>query len=252
MTDNEILKLLKEIKDNKIDEKEALSLIKGNNYEDLEYAKVDHSRKKRNGFPEVIYCEGKTVEQISGIITSISNNGNNVLGTRLSKDKFIELSKIHENLEYNELGRTIKLINNPITMSIESVAIVNAGTSDIPVSEEAYETLCMLGITSVKFYDVGVAGIHRLFDNLDEIKKCKVIITVAGMEGALASVIGGLVSVPVVAVPTSVGYGASFNGLSALLTMLNTCASGVSTMNIDNGFGAGFFCATIIKTFENN
>lgn len=251
MNDDEILELLEKVKNNKIDEQTALSFIKKSQYEDLNFAKVDHSRKNRNGYPEVIYCEGKTVSQISSIISSIEQSGNNVFGTRLSIEKYEELRKIHNNLYYNELARTVSIKNNEIKMSNNSVAIITAGTSDIPVSEEAFETLQMLGITSKRFYDVGVAGIHRLFDNLEEIRKSKVIITVAGMEGALASVVGGLVKVPVVAVPTSVGYGASFNGLSSLLTMLNSCASGVSTMNIDNGFGAGYFAGSIINLLED-
>lgn len=250
MTDNEILNLISNIKNSDISEEDALKKIKNTLYEDLSFAKIDHKREHRNGFPEIIYCEGKTSEQISTIITAISKNGNNVFGTRLSKEKFLELEKHHDNLKYNELGRTVTLLNKKIEMSKNSVAILTAGTSDIPVSEEAYETLSVLGISSQKFYDVGVAGIHRLISNLEEIQKSKVIIAVAGMEGALASVIGGLVKVPVVAVPTSVGYGASFNGLSALLTMLNSCASGVCTMNIDNGFGGAYFAATIINTIE--
>lgn len=251
MTDNDILNLISNIKNNNVSDEDAFKKIKDTLYEDLSFAKIDHKREHRNGFPEIIYCEGKTAEQISAIITAISKNGNNVLGTRLSKEKFLELEKSHENLHYNELGKTVTLINKKVEMSKNSVAILTAGTSDIPVSEEAFETLSVLGISCNKFYDVGVAGIHRLLSNLDEIQKSKVIIAVAGMEGALASVIGGLVKVPVVAVPTSVGYGASFNGLSALLTMLNSCASGVCTMNIDNGFGGAYFAATIINTIED-
>ncbi len=219
-------------------------------YEDLSFAKIDHSRKDRNGAPEVIYCEGKTVEQISKITTAMCKKKDNVFGTRLSKEKYEELVKEHKYIKYNELAKTFSITNTAYKLSKHKVAIVCAGTSDMYVAEEVYETLLILGVKSEKFYDVGVAGIHRLFDVLPKIQECSVVIAIAGMEGALPSVLGGLIDKPIVAIPTSVGYGSSFNGLSALLTMLNSCANGIATMNIDNGFGGAYFAYTIINGLE--
>lgn len=250
MTDLEIIELLQKVKNNEIDEKIALDYLKKDYYEDLTFAKIDHSRKFRNGAPEVIYCEGKTVGQISKIIEAMTNSNSNVFGTRLDKDKYDILIKQYPNIKYNEIARTMTIINHTYKMYEGSVAIVCAGTSDLFVAEEVYETLCILGVKSQKFYDVGVAGIHRLFDVLPEIKRCSCIVAVAGMEGALSSVIGGLVNVPIVSVPTSIGYGTNFGGVSALLTMLNSCSNGVSVVNIDNGFGAAYFAYTIINAIE--
>ncbi len=252
MTDLEILEFIKKVKSNEIEEKDAIDFIKKDYYEDLTFAKVDHSRENRNGAPEVIYCEGKSSSQIIKISQAILNNGQNVFGTRLSKEKFLEVSKEVPNIKYNEIARTMTIIQKSYKMYDETVAIVCAGTSDLFVAEEVYETLSILGVKSQKFYDVGVAGIHRLFDCLEDIKKCKIIICVAGMEGALVSVLAGLVNVPVIAIPTSVGYGTGFGGVSALLTMLNSCSNGIATMNIDNGFGGAYFAYTIINSTNNN
>ncbi len=252
MTDLEILEFIKQVKNNEIDESDALKFIKKDYYEELTFAKVDHTRKDRNGAPEVIYCEGKTSSQIIKIIESIMKSGDNVFGTRLSKEKYLEVAKEYPFIKYNELARTMTIIQKTYKMYDDTVAIVCAGTSDLFVAEEVYETLSILGVKSQKFYDVGVAGIHRLFSCLDEIKKCKVIVCIAGMEGALVSVLAGLVNIPVVAVPTSVGYGTSFEGISALLTMLNSCSNGVATMNIDNGFGGAYFAYTIINTIKKD
>ncbi len=252
MTDLEILEFIKQVKNNEIDDKQAMDFMKKDFYEDLTFAKIDHTRKNRNGSPEVIYCEGKTSNQIIKITEAILKSGENVFGTMLSKEKYLEVVKVYPNIKYNELARTMTIIQKSYKMYDETVAIVCAGTSDLYVAEEVYETLSILGVKSQKFYDVGVAGIHRLFDCLEDIKTCKVIVCVAGMEGALVSVVAGLVNVPVVAVPTSIGYGASFAGVSALLTMLNSCSNGVATMNIDNGFGGAYFAYTIINTIENN
>ncbi len=250
MTDVEIIDFIRKVKNSEIDELDAIKFIKKDYYEDLTFAKIDHSRINRNGAPEVIYCEGKTVEQISKIITSILNSKNNVFGTRLSKEKYESLAKIHKGIKYNELSRTMTIIDNTIKMYSSTVAIVCAGTSDMFVAEEAFETLTVLGVKCRRFYDVGVAGIHRLFDVLPSILECDVVICVAGMEGALSSVLGGLINKPIVCVPTSVGYGTSFNGISALLTMLNSCSNGIATVNIDNGFGAGYFAYTIVNSIE--
>lgn len=211
-------------------------------YENLGFAKIDHHRKKRQGFPEVVYGEGKTKEQILSIIQAIRSKDNNVLVTRISEDKAAHILKEFPEFIYNE---TAKILfwkeNTEVSDSFKGyIAIVCAGTSDLRVAEEAAVTAEALGSDVRRFYDVGVAGIHRLLDNIEEIQNATVSVVVAGMEGALPSVVGGLVTHPILAVPTSIGYGANFNGLSALLTMLNSCASGISVVNIDNGFGAAY------------
>ncbi|MEK5038222.1 nickel pincer cofactor biosynthesis protein LarB [Sporosarcina sp. FSL K6-3457] len=210
-------------------------------YENLGFAKVDHHREKRQGFPETIYGEGKSAEQIIAIITAIRANDNAVLVTRMSKEKSIEVLEKHSDLLYDEQSQII-YSERKVKKEFQTgyIAVVCAGTSDLRVAEEAAVTAEAFGCEVRRFYDVGVAGIHRLFDNIEEIQQATVSIVVAGMDGALPSVVGGLVSHPVIAVPTSVGYGASFNGLAALLTMLNSCASGISVVNIDNGFGGAF------------
>lgn len=211
-------------------------------YENLGFAKVDHHRKNRQGFPEVIYGEGKTDVQILSIIKAIRSKENDVLVTRISKDKADYILQEYPEFIYNETAQILfwKEQKNSKDSFQGYIAIVCAGTSDLRVAEEAAVTAQALGSEVRRFYDVGVAGIHRLLDNIEEIQQATVSVVVAGMEGALPSVVGGLVSHPIIAVPTSVGYGANFNGLSALLTMLNSCASGISVVNIDNGFGAAY------------
>lgn len=222
-------------------------------YENLGFAKVDHHRKKRQGFPEIIYGEGKSSEQISSIITAIKEKNNDVLVTRISKDKAETVLKQHSELIYHEIAEILywKQNKEKVTESAGYIAVVCAGTSDLRVAEEAAVTAEALGSDVRRIYDVGVAGIHRLLDNIEEIQHANVSIIIAGMEGALPSVVGGLVSHPVIAVPTSVGYGASFQGLAPLLTMLNSCASGISVVNIDNGFG-GAYNAVLIDRIANN
>ena len=240
--------ILKDVKDDNINLDDALDKLKTLPFEDIGYAKVDHHRKIRTGYPEVIYCEGKTDEHIIGIIEKMSEKGSNVLGTRCRKETYEKLKEVYYNMEYDELSRIIKLQNKPIQIEGKGkILVVTGGTSDIPVAEEAFQTAHFLGNDVERLYDVGVAGIHRLLNNSTVLNSARVIIAVAGMEGALPSVVGGLVDVPVIAVPTSVGYGANFNGLSALLTMLNSCASGISVVNIDNGFGAGYLASMINK-----
>lgn len=216
-------------------------------YENLGFAKVDHHRKKRQGFPEVVYGEGKTKEQILSIVEAIRSNGNDVLVTRISKEKAEHILKEYPEFRYNETAQILSWKDEShVEDSFQGyIAIVCAGTSDLRVAEEAAVTAEALGCHVRRFYDVGVAGIHRLLDNIEEIRQATVSVVVAGMEGALPSVVGGLVSHPIIAVPTSIGYGANFNGLSALLTMLNSCASGISVVNIDNGFGAAYNAALI-------
>lgn len=209
------------------------------NYKDIGFAKLDTQRLCRRGYSEAVFCEPKTNEELIKIFTAFKEDNQNVLGTRASKEQFEELKKVFPDIEYNEKGKCLTLVSNP-TEKTGEVAVCTGGTADIPVAEEAAITAEFYGSNIKKYYDVGIAGIHRLLDNIDEIKKANVIIAVAGMEGALGGVITGLVDVPVIAVPTSVGYGTSLNGISALLTMLNSCAEGMTVVNIDNGFGAGY------------
>ena len=210
---------------------------KEHGYEDINFAKVDYLRQKRTGQPEVIFCQGKTPEQVVGIIQSMLRNGNNVFGTKATRELYDYVSTHVEGVAYNPVAQTISLMQAQEKTTGSYIAIVSAGTADLPVVEEAYETALFLGNKVEKIVDVGVAGIHRLFDQLDRIRGAKVVIVVAGMEGALASVVAALVSSPVIAVPTSVGYGANLNGLAALLAMLNSCST-LSVVNIDNGYGA--------------
>lgn len=240
--------LLEQVKNNDIDIDIAMEKLKDLPYEDIGYANIDHHRQIRNGYPEVIYCEGKSDEHILGIIKKMSEKGSNILGTRCRKETYEKIKSLYPHCEYEDLSRILKIKNKPIkNIGKGKIVVVTGGTSDISVADEAYYTATFLGNDVERVYDVGVAGIHRLLNKMNIIRDARVLIVVAGMEGALPSVVGGLVDVPVIAVPTSVGYGANFNGLSALLTMLNSCASGISVVNIDNGFGAGYLAATINK-----
>lgn len=218
----------------------------GSGFCDLGFAKVDIDRHKRRGFPEVIYCAGKTKENIRDIARQLLKNKQDLLLTKLDKKIYSYLKRTFRGLKYNILAKLGYLISVPKSPK-GMVVVLCAGTSDIPVAEEAVTTLEVMGNKVVKVYDVGVAGVHRLWHNMPILNQAKVIIVVAGMEGALASLVSGLVSCPVVSVPTSCGYGASFNGLSALLTMLNSCSPGIAVINIDNGFGAGYFASLINK-----
>lgn len=217
------------------------------------FARIDHHRNIRRGFPEVIYCPGKTTEQIVGIFVALAQKGNNVLATRAGKeiyDALVATGK-YDNLKFEELSKAIYLEQEKLPLSKTAIPIVTAGTADLPVAMEAKVTAEIMGQKTELICDVGVAGLHRLFDKVEQLQTANVLIVVAGMEGALASVIGGLVSCPVIAVPTSVGYGANFKGISALLTMLNSCASGVSVVNIDNGFSAGVSASLINRKCKN-
>ncbi|MEG0181798.1 MAG: nickel pincer cofactor biosynthesis protein LarB [Peptostreptococcaceae bacterium] len=244
----DIRDLLEQVKNNDLDIDLAMDKLKDLPYEDIGYANIDHHRQIRNGYPEVIYCEGKSDEHILGIIDRMNEKGSNILGTRCKKETFQKVKITYPNCEYEELSRILKIHNKPIeNIGKGKIVVITGGTSDISVADEAYYTAKFLGNDVERVYDVGVAGIHRLLNKMNIINEARVLIVVAGMEGALPSVVGGLVDVPVIAVPTSVGYGANFGGLSALLTMLNSCASGISVVNIDNGFGAGYLAATINK-----
>lgn len=217
--------------------------------EDIGFAKLDIERQKRRGYSEAVFCECKSSEELVKIFHTFKENNQNVLGTRASKEQFEAVKKELPDVVYNEKGRILSLVTNPVE-KIGEVAVCTGGTGDIPVAEEAATTAEFYGSNVKRYYDVGVAGIHRLFDKIDDIKKANVIIAVAGMEGALGGVITGMVDIPVIAVPTSVGYGTSLKGLSALLTMLNSCAEGMTVVNIDNGFGAGYSANLINRKIE--
>jgi len=245
MTKKEIENLLTDVSSGKMEVKEALEILQNFPYTDLGYAKIDHHREMRTGYPEIVYCAGKTPEQVAGIFRIMINRENNVIGTRAdSKAYELVKSEIPEAV-YHPVARIISVQKKKRPVASGKIAVITAGTSDMPVAEEAAVTAELLGNDVLRIYDAGVAGIHRLVDKLPEIKKCRVIIVIAGMEGALASVVGGLVDKPVIAVPTSVGYGANFGGISALLAMLTSCSAGVTVVNIDNGFGAGFSASMI-------
>lgn len=247
MDEKKLRQLLEQVREGEISVDEALDDLKELPFKDLGFAKVDHHRETRKGYPEVIYGEGKTREQVVRIVSEMLEKGSNVLVTRTSREVYQAVRKVCSKAEYYPLARAIVIRKKAVEMSDTYIAVITAGTSDISVAEEAAITAETMGNQVKKIFDVGVAGIHRLFSRLDIIRGAKVIIVVAGMEGALASVVGGLVDRPVIAVPTSVGYGASFKGLAALLTMLNSCASGVAVVNIDNGFGAGYLASLINK-----
>ena len=245
MREDEILELFAGIKSGRVSEQEALKYLKNYPYEDVGCAKIDTQRALRNGAGEVIYGEGKTDDEILRIAKAIGARRQNILITRTNERVFKRVREALPQVEFNARGRVISVKFKEPALTQSYIAIVSAGTADGAVVEEAYETARFLGNDVRKFSDAGVAGLHRLIANLDEIGGAKVVIAVAGMEGALASVLAGLVSVPVIAVPTSVGYGASFGGLAALLAMLNSCANGVSVVNIDNGFGAAYNASLI-------
>lgn len=242
---NEVKEVLKALEAGKIKAEEALERLKLEPFEDIGYAKLDLHRRVRQGSAEVIYGEGKTADQIIGIVDAMVRKGQEpVLVTRLDEKKAEALAE-HHKIDYSKEARLAVVGKKPEPDGLGRIVIATGGTSDIPVAEEAAITAETLGNEVVRLYDVGVAGIHRLLANKEYIMNASVIITVAGMEGALASVVGGLADCPIIAVPTSVGYGASFGGLSALLSMLNSCASGVACVNIDNGFGAGYMASRI-------
>ena len=250
MNEINIKKMLKNFKEGIISEEEIINKLKKLPYEEIDYAKIDHHRSLRRGFGEVIYCQGKTPEQTSAIFKKMLELRNRVLGTRADEETYEAVKNIAKDAVYNETARTITVIREAIPINSGKIVIATGGTSDIPVAEEAAITAEFMGNNVDRLYDVGVAGIHRLLMNTEMIFSASVIIAVAGMEGALASVIGGLANCPIIAVPTSVGYGANFNGLSALLTMLNSCSCGIGVVNIDNGYGAGCLASMINRGKE--
>lgn len=242
---SEIKDILNKLAHNQIGVDQAAELLSQKTVSDLDFSKVDLERQKRTGYPEVIYGEGKTVDQIVAIMRALHTNHQNILATRILPEQAAGIQKALPNVTYHETARCMTEVatRQPETKSF--IAVVTAGTTDIPVAEEAAVTAELYGNRVQKVYDVGVAGLQRLLMHIDTIRQAKVVIVVAGMEGALVSVVGGLVDVPVIAVPTSVGYGASFKGMTALMAMLNSCASGVTVVNIDNGFGAAYSASMI-------
>jgi NCAIR mutase (PurE)-related protein len=239
MNPTDLKKLLADVRSSRVSVDVALDRLKNLPFEDVVYAHIDHHRHLRHGMPEVIYCEGKTLEQIRGIAKRMLSSGSDILGTRASDAAYKSLKKLDRRAVYHAASRSVVIEQRRKKLTKGVVLVVTAGTSDIPVAEEAAVTASLLGSTVETVYDVGVAGIHRLFSKKEALDSARVIVVVAGMDGALPSVVGGLVDKPVIAVPTSVGYGAGFQGIAPLLTMLNSCAAGVAVMNIDNGFGAG-------------
>jgi len=245
MKSEQVLDLLNRIREGKLTPDQGLERLKHLPFEDLGFARVDHHRTLRQGFPEVIFSPGKTPDQVAKIVRSLLRQKSNILVTRSDKTTYNRVRRVTTKARYHDLAQAITIVNDRKTYGDGKIYVVCAGTSDIPVAEEAALTAKLMGNTVETTYDVGVAGIHRLFNIRESLTEARVVIVVAGMEGALASVVGGLLSVPVIAVPTSIGYGSNFGGLSSLLAMLNSCASNVVVVNIDNGFGAGYVASLI-------
>src|SRR5262249_28812988 len=248
MTREQILQILKNYKSGILSDDEALLRFKSLPFEDLGFANVDHHRTLRQGFPEVVFGQGKSAEQVGRIVESMRKNEHNILVTRATAEQYARVKEVAPEAEFHEIARVIAIQKTDAITGKGVVMVISAGTSDMPVAEEAVATLKVMGNRVDSLYDVGVAGLHRLLDRRDRLTEARVLIVVAGMEGALPSVVGGLVSAPVIAVPTSVGYGASFGGIAPLLGMLNSCASNVAVVNIDNGFGAAMVASLINRT----
>lgn len=243
-----LARLFEDYKTGNKDLGEVMAELKKLPFEDLDFAKIDHHRALRNGFPEVVFCQGKTAGQIAEIFSRLAKFNRSILATRACPEAFEEVKKVCPAAVYHDAARIIRYQEGGVERRPGKVLVLTAGTADIPVAEEAAVSAEAMGLDVERIYDVGVAGIHRLFAYRERIRKAAVIIVVAGMEGALASVVGGLVDVPVIAVPTSVGYGANFGGVAALLTMLNSCAKGIGVVNIDNGFGAATLADAIVRS----
>ena len=250
MDQNELEKLLNAFKSGDLDSRDAVERIKNLHFEDIGFARVDHSRAARLGFPEVVFGGGKTRTQIVGIVERLAERSPNILVTRTDEGAYGEIRNVVTDAEWHESARLVRIRRDKTDRGVGPIAVVTAGTSDIPVAEEAALTAETMGNTVSRIWDAGVAGIHRVLAERSLLQRARVVIVAAGMEGALPSVVGGLVGVPVVAVPTSIGYGASFGGVAALLGMLNSCASNVTVVNIDNGFGAGFVASLINRRWE--
>ena len=247
MNKEALKQLLDKVKKGSTDVEEAVEKLVDLPYKELGFAKIDNHREIRTGYPEVIFGQGKTPEQVHDIVKFLLSKDGNILATRVTPEMFDVVRKLSGDAEYHETARCITIRQNAPVLPDTHIAVVTAGTTDLPVAEEAAVTAEIFDNRVNRFFDVGVAGVHRLFNSLDDIRKARVVVVIAGMEGALPSVVGGLVDKPVIAGPTSSGYGANFGGLSALLGMLTSCASGVSVVNIDNGFGAGYQAGIINK-----
>jgi NCAIR mutase (PurE)-related protein len=250
MDKEELERLLAAHKSGELETKEALHRIKNLHFEDIGYARVDHSRATRLGFPEVVFGGGKTRAQVVGIVERLAQRSPNIIVTRTDEGTFGEIRNVVTDAEWHEAARLVRIQRDKTDHGVGLIAVVTAGTSDIPIAEEAALTAETMGNMVSRIWDAGVAGIHRVLSERSLLQRARVVIVAAGMEGALPSVVGGLVGVPVVAVPTSIGYGASFGGVAALLGMLNSCASNVTVVNIDNGFGAGFVASLINRRWE--
>ena len=254
MDRSKLEELLIQIKNGEMDVEEALKRLQSLPYENLEYARLDLHRDLRQGLPEVVFCQNKTPQQVAAIMEKLWEHHDKVLGTLVSADTAAYVQKKIPKIDYDPTARLLKLARKKIPSPPEDapyVMVVTGGTSDQPVAEEAAQTLEFLGNRVIRAYDIGVSGVHRLFDQHQQLSGADVIISVAGMEGALTSVVGGLVSCPVIGVPTSVGYGAHFEGITALLAMLNACAPGIAVVNIDNGFGAAVYAHLIIRRIQS-
>ena len=245
MDREKVERLLEDVKAGRIEVADALRALKSLPYEDLGFATIDTHRDLRKGFPEVILCKGKTPEQIAQIVERLSSGTQCIMATKANREAYEAIRSVRTDAIYHESAGMVLIGRRKGKAAKNRILVLSAGTADLPIAEEAAVTAEAMGNTVERLYDVGVAGVHRLLGNREKLFQANVIVVVAGMEGALASIVGGLVDKPVVAVPTSVGYGASFNGLAALLTMLNCCAPGVVVVNIDNGFGAGYFASVI-------
>ncbi len=250
MNRNDLEKLLVDVKSGEVDVSQAVKTINDHHFEDIGFAKVDHARVSRQGFPEVIFGSGKTRQQVVGIFEKLAERSPNVLVTRTDSDTFGELRNVATEAEWHESAKMVRLFRDKTELGVGEITFVTAGTSDIPIAEEGALTAEAMGNRVRRIWDAGVAGIHRILAEKELLRQSRVVVVVAGMEGALPSVVGGLVSVPVIAVPTSIGYGASFNGIAALLGMLNSCSSNVTVVNIDNGFGAGFVASLINREWR--
>ena len=247
MYEQKIKKIMQRVVNKKIGIDDAIKKMKFMPFEDLGFAKIDHHRALRKGFPEVVFCQSKTKEQVVAIVRKLIYNNNDVIATSATEEMFNEVKKHVKNAQYNKISKTIIINKNNKRLKNGKILVLSAGTSDIDVAEEAAVVAEAMGNKVKRLYDVGVAGLHRLLSNKERLSEANVIIVVAGMDGVLPSVVSGLIGKPIIAVPTSVGYGASFKGIAPLLTMLNSCSPGVVVVNIDNGFGAGYFASMINK-----
>jgi pyridinium-3,5-biscarboxylic acid mononucleotide synthase len=247
MKKEELKRLLDKVKSGEMDVDNALSQLEDLPFKDLGFAKIDNHRELRTGYPEVVFCSGKTVEQVRDIVAFLDTGNSSVLATRATEEMYTAVHKACPTAEFNPIARTIIIPKGKGIIPSTPIAILSAGTSDIPIAEEAALTAEVFDNKVMRIFDVGVAGIHRLYESLPRLKESRVVVVVAGMEGALPSIVKGLIDKPVIAVPTSIGYGANFNGLAALLGMLTSCASGIGVVNIDNGFGAGYLASMINK-----